>query len=840
MELEYKNLELIERVNKLNGLVVNEIINMNILDKLINSSLLQEKVNNPLCKYQNEKKQLKKYKELYINSEGYAKVKLKRNIQYGRCNPEHGLSLFSIRRQIRHTLCNGISDDIDIVCCHHCILYQICKYNNINVEYLEKYVKNRKYYIDLVISNFNVVKDDAKELFIRILYGGNYKKWCKDLKIEEDIEIEKNLLEFIINLSYEFKKIAEIIISNNPNLVDIIKKENTDKEFNILGSVSSYYLQEKEVQILEIIYDYCVLKGYIVNNETVLCADGLILYRKYTNKTTIDRICEEFSIEVKNKTGFELMFVSKEFDEHYLEILNKHVIFSLYEENFASGNYAEYFKMMYGHLFLYNKNILYYYNGIYWIEDDKRKSYLHNFIDLEFYSHLVECSTKVMLNLSNRLIHIKDMTDEENITIEKEKIEILKNKIADFIKQISNLRKCKIRNEFVEDICHKITKNNINFDSDPYLYAFNNKILNLRNNEFIKPCYMQFIKTTCNYNYEDNYSKENINELDKLLDTIFPEEEIKEYYLIILSTGLYGEQIENLFIATGIGGNGKSLINSLMLMMLGEYGYKLPSNVLLQEIKEGGNPQISLMHNKRFILSQEPDNNKKICSSTLKEITGDKTLNTRKLHSNECGISLKLTLVLECNELPQIDEVTEAINRRLRIIPFISRFVSEQSYNILEDKTNIFIGDPYYKTNDFQNKYKQALFEILRKYFIKFRLNNNKLYQEPLQCSNKAIDYLSCSDNIYDWFSTIYNKVDIIVEPIQISIIYEKFKSSILYNNMSKFDKKKYTLKYFDEKIKTNLFLQNYYKPRFSYYNKIRYSTSYIINFKLKDEHYII
>lgn len=829
MNLEYKNLVLVENNNKLNGLIVNEIFDINILDKLIKSNLLLNRVNNPLCKYHDERIQLRKYRELYIEDEGSVRVKLRRNIPYGRCNPEHALSLFSIRRQIRHTLCNGIGDDIDIVNCHAEILYQICKYNNINVEYLEKYVKNRKYYIDEIIKNYKVTKEDAKELFIRILYGGNYIKWCEDKKIDENLEIEKNILDYIKILSNEFKKIAEIIVSKNKNLVDIIENKS-----NILGSVCSYYLQEKEVQILEIIYDYCVLKEYIINNETVLCADGLILYKKYTNKTTIDKICIELNEIVKEKTGFDLVFISKEFNDNYLEILDNNIIFNLYEDSFTSGVLAEYFCMIYGNLFLYNNNILYYYNGIYWKEDDKRKSKLHNFIDIEYYKHLIKCSTKIISNLTDSITTLNNENDEEIIN-KKNEINIKIKKIAEFIKQVSNLRKCRIRNELVEDICHKLTKNNIKFDNDPLLYTFNNKVFDLRKNEFIKPYYNQYVKTVCNYNYDENYPKENIEELDKLLDTIFPEKEIKDYYLTILSTGIYGEQIENLFIATGLGGNGKSLINSLMLAMLGDFGYKLPSNVLLQEIKEGGNPQISLMHNKRFVLSQEPDNNKKICSSTLKEITGDKTLNTRKLHSNECGISLKLTLVLECNELPQIDEVSEAINRRLRIIPFISKFVSEEQYNILEDKTNIFIGNPYYKTNEFQNKYKQALFEILREYFIKFRLNNYKLYQEPLKCRNKAVDYLACSDNIYDWFSTIYEKVDKIVEPIFISSIYDKFKNSSLYNNMSKNDKKKYTLKYFDEKIKTNLFLQNNYRPRFSYYNKIRYSCSYIIFFKLND-----
>jgi hypothetical protein len=49
------------------------------------------------------------------------------------------------------------------------------------------------------------------------------------------------------------------------------------------------------------------------------------------------------------------------------------------------------------------------------------------------------------------------------------------------------------------------------------------------------------------------------------------------------------------------------------------YGYKLPSNVLLQEIKSGANPEIANLHLKRFVLCQEPQTSKRICCSTLKE-----------------------------------------------------------------------------------------------------------------------------------------------------------------------------------------------------------------------------
>jgi phage/plasmid-associated DNA primase len=52
---------------------------------------------------------------------------------------------------------------------------------------------------------------------------------------------------------------------------------------------------------------------------------------------------------------------------------------------------------------------------------------------------------------------------------------------------------------------------------------------------------------------------------------------IRDYYLEILCTGLSGLQLENLFICTGAGGNGKGLLNSLMIKCFGDYGYIIPS-----------------------------------------------------------------------------------------------------------------------------------------------------------------------------------------------------------------------------------------------------------------------
>ena len=239
-------------------------------------------------------------------------------------------------------------------------------------------------------------------------------------------------------------------------------------------------------------------------------------------------------------------------------------------------------------------------------------------------------------------------------------------------------------------------------DNKPFYFAFTNKIYDLKKGAFTKPDYKDYISITCGYDYDDYKDKNVEKELDNIINTIFTNSEVKDYYLSCLCTGLYGAQIENLFIATGAGGNGKSLLNSLMMKAIGSYGYKIPSSVLMAPIKDGGNPQVANLHKKRFALGQEPNKNQSICSSTMKELTGDDSINTRKLYSGECEVKLNASLFIECNELPKMDEVNDAIIRRVRVIPFKSKFVDESTYNAMDavdiKQNNVFIGNTFYKT----------------------------------------------------------------------------------------------------------------------------------------------
>jgi phage/plasmid-associated DNA primase len=282
-----------------------------------------------------------------------------------------------------------------------------------------------------------------------------------------------------------------------------------------------------------------------------------------------------------------------------------------------------------------------------------------------------------------------------------------------------------IRKGIIDDIITFSTNNDIEFDITPYLFAFKNAVIDLRTGLPMTPKSTDYISTFVNYDYDFNLNPKLENELNGIIDTILPDAEEKNYYLTIQSTGLCGIQIENLFIATGTGGNGKSLINSLLMRTAGTYAYKLPSCILQNPLRTGACPELANLHKKRFVLIQEPDAKKRLCAETIKELTGDKTINARQLYSGNCETVIQLTAMLECNDLPVIDEVGGGVERRFRTIPFITKTVNQEDYDALEDKTNINVINPYYKTDEFQDKYKQAFFSILVKKFKVFYENKN-------------------------------------------------------------------------------------------------------------------
>ena len=81
-------------------------------------------------------------------------------------------------------------------------------------------------------------------------------------------------------------------------------------------------------------------------------------------------------------------------------------------------------------------------------------------------------------------------TDDDELNIKKNNICItnsVEGEMGVFTRHLHNLRSSTTRKCIIDDIIIKVTNNNVKFDTNPYLFAFNNKIYDLKTNSFITP-----------------------------------------------------------------------------------------------------------------------------------------------------------------------------------------------------------------------------------------------------------------------------------------------------------------------------------------------------------------
>jgi len=849
------------RQSPLDGLILREPIDENLLDKCINSDLLKTNYKDNKW-FKNEATQLIKYKETIDRDYASVEYNLKDDYQFGRVNPKGSLGLHSLTIETRHTLVKDKMVDVDIENAHLIILLQVLEKNQYEGSYnmVYDYVNNRQKWIDNIATSYKLLdRDDVKKdikkkkkigknLILRITYGGSIKEWRDAWNITtgtDPTEVQK--------LCVEVKGIFKYIREANPELFEFCKAKNIEKkkDYNHEGTCASYFLQDKECLILESVYEYCLDNDYIKNDICALCNDGIMLEKQYYKP----ELLAELKAHVFEKTGFNLTFVEKLLDEGYGDILDNHIKFDLWNKTITDSDYAEHFKLLYHHLFVSNYGNTYAYNGTYWVKDESKKNALLNTqITTAFSKYIMKRSNYLYFDAKKELFDFKQLdspTEEQkksiderfekkyhykrsqSVSIEKhyeDMIDRLQTYINFDVKRY--LGNVSTRDRLVKDICRVINRDWINFDSNENLLGFLNRIYDLKRGEWVKPHYTQYVSMTTGWNWVNGYSSKYRNKMTEMLEQILPDPELRKHYLTILSTGLFGRTIQKFFVAKGVGGNGKSVLDSMVLQTIGDYGYKLTSEAVRNSIKEGANPTIANLNNKRFVLVQEPDKRFKVNTSTIKELTGDKELNCRTLYSTDTVTRLKLTLVMECNDLPQLDESGDAMARRIDVSPFESRFMTYDRYNELTEEElatgKYHLANPIYESNEFVETHKQALMEILLEHF-KFFKNDGYIIKPPSAVVNEAKEYLKYSDDFYGWFSDRFEKKEGAIVPFK--TIWNIFSSSEYFHNMTKTEKRKFNQAHLKSVIQNNMFLKDHLKKKARMYNGATLSSDSIVGY---------
>jgi P4 family phage/plasmid primase-like protien len=178
-------------------------------------------------------------------------------------------------------------------------------------------------------------------------------------------------------------------------------------------------------------------------------------------------------------------------------------------------------------------------------------------------------------------------------------------------------------------------------------------------------------------------------EIDDFMTKLFPRPELREYMWRKLASCIEGANKEQTYETwIGVGGNGKSKLVDLMSMVLGDYASSLQSTAMTRKRPDAGaaNPDIMAIRNKRFIYMAEPDDREPLNTSRMKQFTGEDDVEARGLFEDQTKFKITGKIFMLCNAFPAINTMDRGTWRRVRAVPFESKFVDPEVEDINEDE----------------------------------------------------------------------------------------------------------------------------------------------------------
>jgi P4 family phage/plasmid primase-like protien len=291
----------------------------------------------------------------------------------------------------------------------------------------------------------------------------------------------------------------------------------------------------------------------------------------------------------------------------------------------------------------------------------------------------------------------EDFSKEYNTEIGEISLALVKDKLTASQKEeylsrreklsniVNNLMKTNFKETLIKE-CKNLfydDKFELKLDSNINLVGFKNGVYDLEKEEFREGRPDDYITMCTNHNYVKWSEKNPLNSyIFKFFEQVYPNKEVREYFLSVLSTCVSGNtKEEKFFIMTGSGSNGKSLTNDLMKMSLGDYYMSCDISLITRKRGQSNqaSPERVRMKGRRCGVFQEADDGEKMNVGILKEITGGDTMLIRDLFkgaNDMIEFKPQMKYFLTANQLPEVTSNDDGTWRRICVIDFVSKFVN--------------------------------------------------------------------------------------------------------------------------------------------------------------------
>lgn len=424
-----------------------------------------------------------------------------------------------------------------------------------------------------------------------------------------------------------------------------------------------------------------------------------------------------------------------------------------------------------------------------------------------------------------------DLVNESNDEVRKTKLGILSKSI-----NVNNWR-TDVANTFICEVLGN-QDDNINFDAIDYLYHFKNTTLDLRDLTFrdrTKEDYCSIFG--CQLNDRNN---EKIKLWDDIITSVFPDPEMKKTYLDIIINSFSGVVLQKFIVFNGSGSNGKGMLDNCFKYLHNQYYYKGACSDLCQPNKGGSNPSLANCDKKRFCVYTEPNERDSLQVSTIKDMTGEDTINARKNYSNNTETKMGGVKIIECNKRLKLSGDTGySIQRRLIDLLFESTFKTKDGvssfdtpYHKEDNPTGFHEANTEYETNEWREEHCSDLFHYLYDYMRKEgkTYKNISSFVVCKKVKDRTKEYIHDNN---DFLAFIHNYC----EPSKDDSIQVKDLVNVIkldydrWNLLSKKEKQDVSVPKLSKKLQEDPQLTNFFKKRRKVEGKDMYNV--LLHYKL-------
>lgn len=188
---------------------------------------------------------------------------------------------------------------------------------------------------------------------------------------------------------------------------------------------------------------------------------------------------------------------------------------------------------------------------------------------------------------------------------------------------------------------------------------------------------MAILQSGVVYDFNMTDDDPRVKETIDIFTKIFPNVQVREFVLdICAELFVGGNRRKHIYIFTGVGNNGKSVIKQFLRDLLGEYAIDFPTCTMFSSRSSSGlSPDLARSGGGvRMAVVQESNSDDKLNTGAMKELTGNDSMYVRALYSAPKEITPLFKTILICNKLPMLTEDDEAVWNRMVVIPFEAKF----------------------------------------------------------------------------------------------------------------------------------------------------------------------